>query len=130
MAKPQVLLGIKCVSLTKITRDMTTSTQEQREIEMSIANTIIQQIRYTDRMALCAWGVSKHVIATPSTKDYQGGVQMCVNGLRHVGYVQINLRYVDDYVVTFLNKKLEVVKEVVGVYCDQLVEIIDWIENK
>lgn len=109
---------------------MTTSTQEQRATELSIAQTIINQIRCTDRMAMMAWGVSKHVVATPSTKEYQGGVQMCVNGLRHKGYVQVQLRYVDDYVVTFLNKKLEVVKEVVGVYCDLLVDVIDWIEGK
>lgn len=109
---------------------MTTATQEQRQIELSIANTIIQQIRYTDKMAMMAWGVSKHVIATPSTKDFQGGLQMCVNGLIHQGYVHVQLRWVDDYVVTFLNKNLEVVHEVAGVYCDTLVSVIDWIEGK
>jgi hypothetical protein len=104
--------------------------EQQRETELSIANTIIQQIRYTDKMAMMAWGVSKHIVATPSDKEYQGGLQMCVNGLKHKGYVHVQLRWVDDYVVTFLNKKLEVVKEVNGVFCDMLVDVIDWIEGK
>ena len=107
-----------------------TPIEEQRARELRIANTIIQQIRYTDHSAMMAWGVSKQVVATKSTKEFQGGIQMCVNGLKHKGYVHVQLRWVDDYVVTFLDKKLKLVKEVTGVYCDMLVDVIDWIEGK
>lgn len=106
------------------------TTTEQQQTELSIASTIIQQIKYTDRMAMMAWGVSKQVIVTSSTKEYQGGVQLTVNGLKHKGFVHVQLRWMDDYTVTFLNRKLEVIKEVAGVYCGQLVEIIDWIEGR
>jgi len=105
-------------------------TEEKTEsATMVIARTIINQIKYSDRMALMAWGAN-NFIALEITKEFHGGVQFKVNGLRFKGYVHIQLRWVDDYTVSFLNIKGEVKKQVEGVYCDMLVEVIDWIEGK
>ena len=42
----------------------------------------------------------------------------------------IELRWVDDYTVSFLSKQGDVLRKVEGVYCDMLVDILDWIEGK
>jgi hypothetical protein len=106
------------------TIDMNTTTQT-----MQIARTIMNQIKYADRSALMAWG-AKNFAAVGSTKEYQGGLSFQVNGLTHKGWVTIKLRWVDDYTIIFTNKKRQVVKTVEGAYCDMLVDVIDWIENK
>lgn len=96
---------------------------------MSIAKTIISQIQYVDRWFLPAVG-AKNFVALPESKEFQGGVRFNVNGLKHKGFVTIELRWVDDYTVSFLNRKGEVVKQCEGVYCDMLVEILDYAEGK
>ena len=95
---------------------------------LEIAQTIIDQIKFADRSALMAWGATKFM-ALPESKEFQGGVQFKVNGLSFVGTVVVQLRWVDDYVVSFVkNNKIE--HSVSGVYCDMLVDIIDYVENK
>ena len=96
---------------------------------MDIAQTIINQIKFTDRSALMAWG-AQHFAAIGESKEFQGGVSFKVNGLVHKGWVSIKLRWVDDYTITFTNRKHEVVKTIEGAYCDMLVEVIDWIEGR
>ena len=94
-----------------------------------IAKTIIQQMKFGDKFALMAWG-AKYFSAIKESREFQGGLEMTVNGLKHKGWVRIELRWVDDYTITFINKKRETVKVVEGAYCDMLVEVIDWIEGK
>ncbi len=96
---------------------------------MGIAKTIISQIKFTDRSALMAWG-AQHFAAVSESKEFQGGVSFQVNGLVHKGWVSIKLRWVDDYTIIFTNRKRDVVKTLEGIYCDQLVEVIDWIEGR
>jgi hypothetical protein len=96
---------------------------------ISIAKTIISQIQYGDRWFLPAVG-AKNFVALPESKEFQGGVRFKVNGLKHKGYVSVELRWVDDYTVSFLNRKGEVVKQCEGVYCDMLVDILDYAEGK
>lgn len=96
---------------------------------IQIAQTILSQIKYTDRCALMAWG-AKDFVALSENKEFQGGVRFKVNGLTFKGWVLIELRWMDDYTVTFINKKAVVVKEVKEVYCDMLVEVIDFVEGK
>ena len=94
-----------------------------------IARTIINQIQYTDRAAFMAWGASFfHEIA--ESTEFQGGLGFKVNGRTHKGWVLVKLRWVDDYTVTFVNKKREVAKTVEKVFCDELVSTIDFIEGK
>ncbi len=113
----------------------------------TIASTIYGQIHALDGMAWYAWG-SKNPVAL------EDGLQFDVNGLVFKGKVIIKLNGADLYDITFgrVNRKsfeLEVqkciafglvdpnpsnfdVKETAeGVYCDQLVEILDhYIEGK
>lgn len=96
---------------------------------MEIAQTILKQIKYTDQSALMAWG-ARNFCAISESKEFQGGLEFQVNGLIHKGWVKIGLRWVDDYTVSFINQNREVVKTVEGVYCDMLIDVIDWIEGK
>lgn len=105
------------------TIDKTESTAVQ------IAKTIIAQIKYGDAYALMAWG-AQNFVALEESKEFQGGLRFRVNGLKFKGFVQVQLRWIDDYTISFLNKAGEVKKKVEGIFCDQLVEIIDFIEGK
>jgi len=96
---------------------------------MEIARTIIEQIKCADRSALWAWGATNFA-AISESKEFQGGLEFQVNGLTHKGWVKVQLRWVDDYTITFINKKREVVKIVEGAFCDMLVPVIDFIEGK
>jgi hypothetical protein len=96
---------------------------------MEIARTILEQIKYGDKWALMAYG-AKNFIALTESKEFQGGLQFEVNGLRHKGIVRIQLKWIDTYTITFINKRSEIVKEVEDVYCDMLVDILDYIEGK
>jgi len=106
-----------------------TATKTEKSATMEIAQTIISQIQFGDRSALMAWGATQYT-ALPESKVFQGGVRFKVNGLKFQGFVSIQLRWLDDYTVTFISKSGDVVKQVEMVYCDMLVEIIDWIEGR
>lgn len=82
-----------------------------------------------DRYAFMAWG-AKDFVSLPESKDFQGGVRFKVNGLTFKGWVKVELTLMDIYSVSFKNIKGEVVKQFEDVYCDMLVDIIDWVENK
>ncbi|WP_264521767.1 hypothetical protein [Flavobacterium sp. N1994] len=96
---------------------------------MEIARTILEQIKFGDKWALMAYGASNYV-ALPESKEYQGGVKFQVNGLRHKGNVLVQLKWIDTYTVTFVNKNGVAVREVEDVYCDTLVDVLDYIEGK
>jgi hypothetical protein len=99
---------------------------------LEIANTILDQIRATDRMALWAWG-AKDFMALNGSDDKAkevslGGVQFKVNGAKHKGTVVVNLMANDTYTVTIgsVRKGEWKVKTITDdVYCDNLMEIID-----
>lgn len=101
----------------------------QTTTTLEIAKTIVNQINYGDRWFLPAVG-AQNFVALPECKEFQGGVRFRVNGLKHKGYVAIELRWVDDYTVSFLDKAGNLVKECEGVYCDMLIDILDWCEGK
>lgn len=96
---------------------------------IDVAKTIINQIRYADRWFLPAIG-AKNFLSLPESKLFQGGVRFNCNGLKHKGVVEISLRWVDDYTISFLNNAGDIVHVVEGVYCDTLVAILDWIEGR
>lgn len=93
-----------------------------------IANTIIEQIKYADRSALMAWGACRFLTVQKSN-EFQGGISFYVNGLKFKGFVTIKLRWVDDYTITFMNRRKVIVKTFEGAYCDMLVPVIDWVEK-
>jgi hypothetical protein len=96
---------------------------------IQIAETILSQIKCLDRSALLAWG-AKSFFSLSENDKRAGGLSFQVNGLTHIGWVTIELDWMDTYTVIFTNKKREVVKTNEGVYCDMLVEVIDFIEGK
>lgn len=96
---------------------------------MEIARTILEQIKYGDKWALMAYGATKY-IALQETKDFRGGVKFKVNGLKHKGTVMVQLKWIDTYTIKFVNNNGVAVKEVEDVYCDTLVDVLDYIEGK
>ena len=96
---------------------------------MEIAKTILEQIQYADRSALMAWG-AQNFAAISESKEFQGGLQFHVNGFHFKGIVKIQLKWIDTYTITFINKRSGIVKEVEDVYCDMLVDVLDYIEGK
>jgi hypothetical protein len=100
----------------------TTRTQE-------IAKTILDQITMGDAWFLPAVG-AKNYVSMPECNDFAGGLRFACNGLKHRGYAVIMLRWVDTYTVSFLNKKGDVVKTCEDVYCDELVQTLDYIEGR
>ena len=97
--------------------------------DMTIARTIISQIKTLDHMALFAWGFK-------NAFGLEDGVQFDVNGLKFKGKVIIKLNGSDLYDITFgrMNRKtfeFDVKETAEDIYCDQLVEILDhYIEGK
>ena len=102
---------------------------ESNTSTMEIAQTIISQIKCVDRWALAAWGAGGFM-ALPESKEFAGGLRFKVNGLSFRGYVMVELRWVDDYTISFVNRNGEAIKKYEGIYCDQLVQIIDFVECK
>ena len=96
---------------------------------VTIAKIIVQQIQYFDRWFLPAVG-AQNFVALPESKEFQGGVKFNVNGLKHKGSVSIELRWADDYTVSFWDRTGEIVKQLEGVYCDVLIDVLDWVEGK
>lgn len=90
---------------------------------MSVAKTILQQIKGMDRFALGAWGAKNLV-------DMGNGLKFKTSGMvKWKGYVLIELDEGQDlYNVTFgriWRREWKVDKKVEGVYFDQLIETID-----
>lgn len=90
---------------------------------MSIATTILSQIRLLDRWALGAWG-AKDLIALPKGLSFK-----TTGTVKWKGTVTITLDEVNDlYVVKFTRlRKLNVIVDKIrdGVFVDDLVDIID-----
>ena len=95
---------------------------------MEIANTIINQINAIDRFALGAYGAN-NFIAYEESERYDGGLSFDVNGLNFQGKVYVMLNWLDEYEIQFVDENQTTVKEVKGVYCDMLVDVLDFIED-
>lgn len=98
---------------------------------LEIANTILGQIRATDRMALWAWGAKDFMALNGSdeaSKVSLGGVQFKVSGMKHKGIVKVNLMANDTYTVVIGSVRKgewKVKSSTDDVYCDNLMEVID-----
>jgi hypothetical protein len=93
---------------------------------MTIAQIIIHQINSLDKWALSAYG-STNFYSVQESSEFQGGLTFKVNGLHHKGQVSILLKWSDVYVIKFI-KNGKSIREVEEVYCDMLVEVLDYIE--
>lgn len=88
-----------------------------------IAQTILKQIQYTDRIFLSSIKAN-NFLALPETKQFSGGLRFGCNARNQQGVIEISLRWVDDYTVSFLNVTGDEIKSIEGVYCDMLVDIV------
>jgi hypothetical protein len=93
---------------------------------MTISQIIISQIQSLDNWALSAYG-SKNFYTIGESSEYQGGLGFSVNGLNHKGEVKILLKWIDVYEIQFLTNS-EIIKQFDDVYCDMLVDVLDYIE--
>lgn len=96
---------------------------------MSIAKTILGQIKSLDRLFLMACGANNYA-ALSTNENRAGGLAFKVRGIKHTGWCKIELTYLDTYRIYFINKKREIVKSVDECYCDQLVQILDYVEGR
>jgi hypothetical protein len=47
-----------------------------------------------------------------------------------MGKDSIKLTYMDEYEISFIVDSGDIVKMVEGIYCDELVKVLDWVENR
>ena len=96
---------------------------------MEIAKKVTQQIKSIDGFFLMAVG-AHNFAALGSTSERLGGLEFKVNGLTHKGWCKIELTFMDTYRIHFINRKRELVKTVDEFYCDQLIQILDFVEGR
>jgi hypothetical protein len=100
--------------------------------ERNIADTIIKQIQTADRFAMGAWG-TRELVSLDETPERLGGLMFRVSGSKLRGKVRVELSHQDTYTVTsyrFRNHSAHLVSEATGVYCDQLMGIVDGMVEK
>ena len=85
----------------------------------SVVKTIYQQIMAGGQIKVMSWGAHNWI----AVDDYT--LRFTVNGHHHKGYVKVRLTAMDDYTVTLIDKKGNIVKAIEMVYCDNITEIID-----
>jgi hypothetical protein len=95
---------------------------------MSIARTILQQITALVTWALTAFGAT-NLFEIPERKEYMGSLMFTVNGLKHKRNVLIYLKWSDEFKIVFMSKDGIPVKECDSVYCDMLVDVLNYIAH-
>ena len=81
----------------------------------------IYSILKSQRTIMWSWGFN-----TPAALADNKGLAFKVNGFIHKGWVKvIYIEGADLFTIILINRKRNVVREIEGVYFDQLVEVID-----
>lgn len=97
--------------------------------ELFVVNTIVSQIMAIDKWALPSYAAQNFDIMM-GDEDYQGGLKFDCNGYKVKGYTTIQLSWDDTYTIDFYGKDGSLMKQSKGVYFDQLVEVLDYIEEQ
>ena len=97
--------------------------------ELRLAETIVSQILSLDKWALGAYA-AQNLKVLGTDDDFIGGLEFSCNGYNVKGKTTIQLSWNDTYTISFYNRNNNLMKTVEDVYCDQLVEVLDFIENK
>ena len=85
---------------------------------MEMAKYILSILK-TNLVVVWSWGFN-------SPAALSDGLTFRVNGFKHSGIVNVlYIHATDDFSVQLLNNKGEIVKEIRGVYFDELIDIID-----
>jgi len=97
--------------------------------ELFVVNTIVSQIMAIDKWALPSYAAQNFDIMM-GDEDYQGGLKFDCNGYKVKGHTTIQLSWDDTYTIDFYDKDGSLMKQSKGVYFDQLVEVLDYIEEQ
>lgn len=97
--------------------------------ELFVLNTIVSQIMAIDKWALPSYAAQNFDIMM-GDEDYQGGLKFDCNGYKVKGHTTIQLSWDDTYTIDFYDKDGSLMKQSKGVYFDQLVEVLDYIEEQ
>lgn len=96
---------------------------------MDIIGKIIKdQIKSIDLWALQAYGATDFS-SLEETNQREGGLSFQVSGLHLKGTVLIELTWRDEYKISFIREDGTIQKEIDHVFCDQLVDVLDYIEH-
>lgn len=97
--------------------------------ELFVVNTIVSQIMAIDKWALPSYA-AQNFDTMMGDEDYQGGLKFDCNGYKVKGHTTIQLSWDDTYTIDFYDKDGSLMKQSKGVYFDQLVEVLDYIEEQ
>ena len=95
---------------------------------MVIAKTIIEQILLLDPTALIRYQASNYRILE-ETKEREGGIEFNVRGSNFTGKVMIELDWLDEYRVTFINADGSIIKQLPGIHFPELITALHYIEE-
>ena len=87
--------------------------------DLTTVNEIKRQIYAGGVTHVWSWGACNWVALDEYTLRFK------VSGHHHKGFVTVFLTGMDDYTVKLLKRDGTVVKEITGVYCDNLTDVID-----
>ena len=99
------------------------SQQEREQRAISIATTILTQIKANPDHLSDSWAMQNH-----TATYYAGAPALCfeVNALQHTGRVIVSLDEGRDlYDIRTLNDKGDTIEERTGIFCDDLATVID-----
>ena len=96
---------------------------------MQVAQTIINQIKAQDKMALWAWGANEY-IALPEDDDSFGGLQFKIKTPKYKRGVKVRITLngsdlYDIEVIRVSGAKVKVLDTANDVYADMLIEVLD-----
>lgn len=92
---------------------------------MGIIQTILQQIKYPNRIVYLTWGAKGFTAAQSNDESKEPCLRFKVNGRKFKGYVHIFYNWSDWYRVEFVSTHNNLKKVVDEVYFDELQNVID-----
>ena len=72
-----------------------------------------------------SWGIDPRISVLTNDENEGIGMIMKMNNERFSDLVMITLSWDDTYRIRFFNQDFEMSKDIEGIYCDQLFEVID-----
>jgi hypothetical protein len=98
--------------------------------KVNIAETILEQIQYPNKMVYFSWGAHKFTRLPDGYKNTFGGLLFTVKGNLHKGTVEILLKYNDTYKISFYKTTGKLRKEIQEAYFDEIQNVIDEVVEK
>ena len=107
---------------------MKTEQDIEQDIEQyMVGKTILDQIRAIDSSAIMAWGAKNLLITNKNLGSLRFEISGC-SKIKGKAFVEVELTPFDTYTITVsktTNNQVKIMDVAEGVYCDELVYIID-----